>query len=64
MKNLNYEEEKIIKNLEEVKTGQLKGLLVKVWILLFFNLCQINVEEISRLVWVSAYFVLQNTFPT
>ena len=53
-----------MKNLEEVKTGQLESLLVKVWILLFFHLRQINVEEISWLVRVSADFVLQNTFPT
>lgn len=53
-----------MKNLEEVKTGQLESLLVKVWILLFFHLRQINVEEISWLVWVSADFVLQNTLPT
>lgn len=52
------------KNLEEVKTGQLESFLVKVRILLFFHLRQINVEEISWLVRVSADFVLQNTFPT
>ena len=51
------------KNLEKVKTGQLKTLLVKVWILLVLHLFQISVEEISWLVRVSAYFVLQNTFP-
>ena len=53
----------VVSNLEEVETDQLQRLLVKVWILLFFHLCQVNVEEISWVVWVSAHFVLRNTFP-
>ena len=53
----------LLQNLEEIKTDQLQRLLVKVWILLLFHLCQINVEEISWVVWVPAAFVLRNTFP-